>query len=151
MPTNGPGSAYGSIHAIALTDIDGYLALTDDLREGRGPIPNLVPSDTFWIEAHGSLAGTVNVRYQLNPVLMQRGGNVGYSVRPSARGRGFAQAGLRFALDTLRERDTERALLTCDDDNPTSAHIIEKANGLRIDDAILEDGTRERRYWVPTE
>ncbi len=75
--------AYGSIFAIALTDIDGYFALADGLREGRGPIPNLVPSDTFWIEADGKLAGTVHVRYELNAILMQRGGNIGYSVRPS--------------------------------------------------------------------
>lgn len=143
-------SAYGSIFAVALTNIEEYFALADGLREGRGPIPNLVPSDVFWIEADGKLAGTVKVRYELNAILMVRGGNIGYSVRPSARGRGLAQSGLRLALDVLHERAISKALLTCDDDNAASAHIIEKAGGQRIEDVTLENGTLERRYWVPT-
>lgn len=143
-------SAYGSIFAVALTNIDAYFSLVEELREGRGPIANLVPSDTFWIDADGEMTGTVKVRYELNAILMQRGGNIGYSVRPRARGRGLAQAGLRLALDALHGRAISQALLTCDDDNHASAHIIEKAGGQRIEDAILETGVLERRYWVPT-
>jgi predicted acetyltransferase len=145
-----PSQAYGSIFAVALTDIDGYFALVEGLREGRGPIPNLVPSGIFWIEARGVLAGTINLRYELNERLMNVGGNIGYSVRPSARGCGLAQRGLRLALDILRERGTNRALLTCNDDNVVSAHIIEKAGGKRIADVLLENGILERRYWVST-
>jgi predicted acetyltransferase len=146
---NNPKEAYGSSHALALTDVDGYFAYLEGLREGRGPVPGLVPTDTFWIEERGMLAGTVSVRYALSPILMQRGGNIGYSVRPSARGRELAQRGLRLALDILYERGTPEALLTCKTTNAASAHIIEKA-GRRIDDTTLDDGAVERRYWVPT-
>lgn len=144
-----PQEAYGSSHALALTDVEGYFAYLEDLREGRGPLPGLVPTDTFWIEGRGILAGTVSVRYALSPILMQRGGHIGYSVRPSARGGGLAQRALRLALDILCERGTPDALLTCKTTNAASAHIIEKAGGRRIDDTIL-DGVAERRYWVPT-
>lgn len=143
-------SAYGSMFAIALTDIDGYFSLIEGLREGRGPLPNLVPSGAFWIEENGRLSGTVYLRYELNARLMTIGGNVGYSVNPTARGRGLAQRGLRLALDILRERGMDRALLTCNDDNAASAHIIEKAGGQRIENVTLENGVLERRYWVPT-
>ena len=95
-------------------------------------------------------AETVSVRYALSPILMQRGGNIGYSVRPSARGRGLAQRGLHLALDILHKRGTPQALLTCKADNDASAHIIEKAGGRRIEDTVLDDGVVERRYWVPT-
>jgi predicted acetyltransferase len=147
---NDPSQAFGWLFSIALTDINGYFALVENMREGRGPVPGIVPSGVFWIEENGALVGTIYLRYQLNDRLMRYGGNVGYSINPSARGRGLAQSGLRLGLDTLRDRGMERALLACNDDNAASAHIIEKAGGRRFEDAILDNGIVERRYWVPT-
>lgn len=138
---------YGWLYSIAWTNFSSYVKLCNDLRSGQGPLPNLVPSDTLWIEEDGRLVGTISIRYALNDGLRQHGGNIGYSVRPSARNRGIATHATRLALDLLRERGNVEALITCDNKNAASARVIEKCGGRRIDDSIV-DGALTRRYVI---
>ena len=79
------------------------------------------------------------------PFLLEVGGHIGYSVRPSARRRGVATEALRLVLPHAAALGIDPALLTCDVDNVASARVIE-ANG-----GVLEDvrGVK-KRYWVPT-
>jgi predicted acetyltransferase len=142
--------AFEPMWAIALGDVDGYFDLVEGMRASRGPFPDMVKSDTFWIEEDGRIRGTVSIRYALNQRLAQRGGHIGYSVRPSARGHGVATRGLELALEVLRAQGVDEALLTCNDSNAASARIIEKCGGRRSEDSRLDDGSIVRRYWVPT-
>ena len=89
--------------------------------------------------------GRLAIRHRLNQRLLDRGGHIGYDVRPSARRQGHATAMLAAALPVARSLGIGPALVTCDQANAASRLVIE-ANG-----GVLEDQRgRELRFWVPT-
>lgn len=96
------------------------------------------------------VVGRVSIRHELTRELLEIGGHVGYGVRPRYRGRGYATAMLRAAVDLLRQEGLERVLVTCDDDNPASAAVIERCGGVLEDVRPVADGPPKRRYWIPT-
>ncbi len=119
------------------------------MKAGGYPTPDIIPMDSYFIEANGRMLGEVYIRHRLSPQLEKIGGHIGYKVRPTQRNRGIATAALKLALQQLRKMGIEQALLTCADTNKASARVIQKCGGVRIDDAHTERGV-ERRYWVST-
>jgi predicted acetyltransferase len=119
------------------------------MKPGGYPTPDIVPMDTYFIEATGQILGEIYIRHRLSPQLERIGGHVGYKVRPTQRNQGIATAALKLALQRLFDMGIERALITCNDTNAASARVIETCGGIRIDDAETERGI-ERRYWVQT-
>ena len=125
-----------------------FVARRLELAEEDAPRPEgRVPCTFFWVvddDAPDTYLGSLAVRHRLTPWLADFGGHIGYSVRPSARGRGVATAALRLALVEAGRLGIDPVLLTCDVDNDTSAGVITRNGG------VLEDvrGT-SRRYWVP--
>lgn len=120
----------------------------DSTREEAPRAHGHVPCTFWWVvddEQPDTYLGTASVRHRLTPFLLEVGGHIGYSVRPSARRRGVATEALRLLLPHAAALGINPALVTCDTDNVGSAKVIE-ANG-----GVLEDvrGTK-RRYWVPT-
>jgi len=107
-----------------------------------------VPATFFWVVDDAEPAtylGSIAVRHGLTPFLLEVGGHIGYSVRPSARRRGVATQALRLVLPHAATLGIDPALVTCDTDNVGSAAVIE-ANG-----GVLEDVRGDKkRYWVPT-
>ena len=102
-----------------------------------------VPNTTRWVVEDGEFLGSMSLRHVLTPELAEVGGHIGYSVRPSARGRGVATAGLRLMLPLAAGLGIDPVLITCDDDNLASAAVIERCGG------VLQDVRHgKRRYWV---
>ncbi|GAC1389981.1 MAG: GNAT family N-acetyltransferase [Vulcanimicrobiaceae bacterium] len=133
---------FGGFLKSAWTDFPRYLAAIEDLRDGKGPLPNLVPMDTFWITEHGLLLGHIAIRYATTPEPEDIRGHIGYAIRPSARGRGVATAALRNGLALLRERGIRTARIACDASNAASARVIEKCAGHRI------SSPHSKTHWV---
>jgi len=140
---------YTGDQAIAWEGYSGYYELLSRMKLGGYPRPEIVPMDSYFIEADGRILGELHIRHRLSPALEKFGGHVGYKVRPSGRNRGVATAALRLALMRLRELGVTEALVTCNTTNAASATVIEKCGGRRIEDAVLTDRV-ERRYWVET-
>ncbi len=109
-----------------------------------------VPSSYFWItEGDGGpddeVVGFLNLRHVLNDFLLQEGGHIGYSVKPSARKRGHASAALGLAVAVAADLGIGRVLVTCEEDNDASRRTIESNGG------VLEDVRNgKRRYWITT-
>ena len=90
--------------------------------------------------------GFLNFRLALNDHLLQFGGHIGYSVRPTERNKGYAKAMLKQAFIFAISRKIKRVLVICHVGNPASRAVI-LANG-----GVLED-VREgsERYWIALE
>ncbi|MER5637784.1 GNAT family N-acetyltransferase [Kitasatospora sp. NPDC002227] len=100
-----------------------------------------------WIVEGDTYLGAIDLRHELNDFLLEAGGHIGYSIRPSARRRGLATWALGENLHLARRLGLPRVLVTCDPGNEPSARTI-RSNG-----GVLED-VRETvigptsRYWI---
>ena len=90
--------------------------------------------------------GFLNLRLRLNDYLLEKGGHIGYSIRPSERGKGYAKESLRQGLQVAKDKNIHRALVTCSIKNPTSRAVI-LANGGQLEDIRHET----ERYWIDLE
>jgi len=125
-----------------------YVRLLDGLRNGITPPDGFVRSAFLLAEADGELVGRVSIRFELNEHLAYDGGHIGYAVRPEYRRRGYATAILRQSVDLARSEGVERILVVCDDDNTTSARVIERCGGV-LESIVTPEGSGApfRRYW----
>ncbi|WP_165212919.1 GNAT family N-acetyltransferase [Streptococcus tangpeifui] len=87
--------------------------------------------------------GFLNLRLRLNEYLLQHGGHIGYSVRPSERGKGYAKAMLEQGVYLAISKNITKILVTCNEKNLASRAVI-LANGGVLED--VREGTE--RYWV---
>ena len=94
----------------------------------------------------GQALGFLNLRLRLNDYLLEKGGHIGYSIRPSEQGKGYAKESLRQGLQIAKEKNIHRALVTCSTENPASRAVI-LANGGELED--VRNGTE--RYWIDLE
>jgi predicted acetyltransferase len=116
-----------------------------------GTLGERVPETQLWYVEGDEFLGSVSVRHALNDLLEAWGGHVGYAVRPSAQGRGYASAMLAGMLDYIRANmPLERVALTVNLKNPASIRVIEKNGGVLQDevDHPWIPGDRGRRYWI---
>ena len=108
---------------------------------------NRVPSIQFVLfDKSDHALGFLNLRLRLNEGLLDHAGHIGYSIRPSERGKGYAKESLRQGLQIAKEKNIKRALVTCSTGNPASRAVI-LANGGQLED--VRNGTE--RYWIELE
>ena len=108
---------------------------------------NRVPSIQFVLfDKSDHALGFLNLRLRLNEGLLNHAGHIGYSIRPSERGKGYAKESLRQGLQIAKEKNIKRALVTCSTENPASRAVI-LANDGELED--VRNGTE--RYWIELE
>lgn len=117
----------------------------ENIPEGR------VPANTYFLvrTADDKIIGMMNIRHKLNDFLLREGGHIGYSIRPTERNKGYATKMLSLGLERCRELNIEKVLLTCDRNNPASARVIQKNNGVLEGEAYSETFSATiQRYWI---
>ena len=137
------------IGSISVDDFDNSVIRAKDHSHGINLPDGWVPTTIYWLVEKGKILGSSNLRHELNDYLRKFGGNIGYSVRPSQRGKGFGTIILRLTLEKASQLGLEKVLVTCDDDNLSSAKVIEKNRGVLEGKVVKEDQkVLIRRYWI---
>jgi predicted acetyltransferase len=140
---------YSRLDPAELADGDQFRRHLDRLRADARPSVlrrrYRVAQTNLWLTDGEEFLGQLSIRHALNRRLRYKGGNIGYSIRPSRRRRGYATLMLRLSLPVANRLGIDPALITCDDTNVASRRVIE-ANGGRL--ASASDGIL--RFWVPT-
>lgn len=122
--------------------------------EDRMKAMGYVPGEVFLAvrEEDDKVVGIIDYRHPLNPFLLKYGGNIGYSVLPCERRKGYATEMLGLILSICRAFGEEKVLLTCDKTNEASRRTIVKNGGVFenevADDVGLSDCGVIQRYWI---
>ena len=74
----------------------------------------------------------INIRLALNERLSHYGGNIGYSIRPTERGKGYNNINLYLGLKVCRKYGIDRIFMDADLENPASWKTMEAFGGVRV-------------------
>lgn len=75
------------------------------------------------------IVGMCTIRLKLNEKYMYYGRNIGYSIRPTERGKGYNKINLYLALKVCHDNGVETALLDVDSNNAASWRTMEALGG----------------------
>ncbi len=101
------------------------------------------------IDSSGHVYGCCCLRHHLKDDLINIGGNIGYVIRPSQRGKGYGTTQLMLILNKAYELGLEEVLLTCRENNNGSKKTIEKCSYRAVEPVQSRTpGILELRYWV---
>ena len=122
----------GGLHRF-LDDYEGWLKKLD-LDYIQVPNEERVPGRTYFLvrESDSRIIGMINIRLALNERLSHYGGHIGYSIRPTERGKGYNNINLYLGLKVCRKYGIERIFMDADLENPASWKTMEAFGGVRI-------------------
>ncbi len=133
--------------AVDYDRYDTFEALIDALAF-RESGKDWVKNTTLFLFVDDSIVGAGNIRHTLDEALLARGGHIGYGTGPAHRGKGYATDILRRSLAFLRDIGVNRVLVTCDEDNLSSAQVIIKNGGVEDVSFTKENNEKVRRFWI---
>ena len=114
--------------------LDNYEGWLEKLENDYTRIPDEVgvPARTcFLIRSNDNkIIGMINIRLALNEHLKKFGGNIGYSIRPTERGKGYNKINLYLGLKICQKYGIKEVLLDADKDNPASWKTMEALGGI---------------------
>lgn len=132
-------------------DIPAYIQLCLDYENPALVPDNFVPATQFLLirEHDNKLVGMIQVRHSFNEFLEKYAGNIGYSVRPSERRKGYAKKMLELALPFCQEIGLTRVLVACIDGNIGSEKTILHNDGV-YESTVYEPKTSRylKRFWI---
>lgn len=123
-----------------LDDYDGWLKKLEEDRN-RKESDEKVPAETFFLvrESDDKIIGMINIRLALNEKLKKFGGNIGYCIRPTERGKGYNKINLYLGLLCCQEHGIKEVLMDCDKENIASAKTMLALGGKLIKEYYDEE------------
>lgn len=143
------------IHGVSglnnyMDDYENWLKFIEE-NWNREVSDTLVPSHTYFFirKNDNKIIGMIDIRLALNETLRKYGGNIGYSIRPTERRKGYNKINLYMALKVCNENGLEKVMLDCDKTNLGSANTIKSLGGsLTKEEYNNESKTVMQDYWI---
>ncbi len=110
---------------------------------------NRIPATLYLTvrKSDNRVVGNLQIRHKLNEKLLQDGGHIGDSVRPSERRKGYATEQIRLALKKCKELGIDNVLMDCDKTNIGSAKSIINNGGI-LENEVYIGNELVQRYWI---
>lgn len=90
-------------------------------------------------EEDNKIVGMCNIRLVINKIYEEYGGNVGYSIRPSERNKGYNKINLYLILKKCNEFGLKDIILDADVNNIASWKTMEALGGIKIKEYIYDN------------
>ena len=95
------------------------------------------------------IVGSINVRWELNEAMLQFGGHIGYSIRPTQRRKGYNKLNLYLGLKEAQKAGLDRVMIGCAADNLGSDRTIRALGGVLERQGVDPwDGELSNVYWI---
>lgn len=125
----GEGYGYNNVE-LAREDFAQFARELEEEAEGIGLPPGMPAQQTYLLLKDGQqVVGEIRFRPNLLPPYEKYSGHIGYNIRPSQRGKGYATRQLALLLDEARKLQLPGVSLIIDRENPASVRVIEKNGG----------------------
>ncbi len=88
-------------------------------------------SKTFLLirQNDNKIVGSINVRWNLSPSMLEFGGHIGYGIRPTERRKGYNKINLYLGLIEAKKLGLDKVMLDCDVENIGSKKTMEALGG----------------------
>ena len=142
----GPGEENGFVNSLYNDRFEEFhhtLQRNIEFSKGLGLEPQYVPQTIYWLYINDRPVGYGKLRHRLNEKLLEYGGHIGYTIRPSERNKGYGKLILEELLVKAKELNIDEVLVTCDQNNTSSRKVIEANNG-----KLADCNNGECRYWI---
>lgn len=131
-------TAYG----LTFEQFQQWLVKQDNWSKGLDLPEGYVAQTIFWLYDGIVPVGIGKIRHELNDASRNKGGNIGYAIDSSHRGKGYATILLQKLIQVADDMGVEEKLLSVESYNSASKHVIEKNGGKLIKE------TAERFYFT---
>ena len=133
-----------SVNGRRFEEFKQWLIRSDALSKAKGLEDGWkVPQNVYWLYADGYPVGFGKLRHFLTDSLREKGGHIGYAIRPSQRNKGYGTILLKMIIEEAKKMNMDKMLVTIRNDNTPSIKVALNNNGK------VERVTEERHYiWI---
>ena len=109
------------------------------------------PATTYFTirKKDNKVIGSIQLRHHLTEELQKDGGNIGYGICPSERGKGYGTIQLSLVLHQAKALNIAKIMISCNKDNRASAAVAIHNGGVLAGEGFDEDeGKVTEIYWI---
>ena len=151
------GSTMDGTGSLRNDDFETWLKRSNDHRHGKNLLKDHVPATQYLVirKQDNKLVGMVQIRHELNDLLLNFGGHIGGCVAPSERGKGYGRDQLTLCLKKCKKLGIKKVMVSCKDTNALSRKCLIANGGVYEDTRTMTKETNGKkeivnleRYWI---
>ena len=122
------------VHKMTYEQFQEWLVQQEMWSHGEALPDGYVGQSIYWLYENQFPIGIGKIRHRLTDASRVNGGNIGYSVRPTCRGKGHGNEILKLLLNEAKHICMDEILLTVDKGNYASRSVVEANGGVLVNE-----------------